>query len=265
MAQSQPGKLVIIGGAEEKSPAGEILTQAADLVTGKLVIITTATQQPTEVGWEYYDLFTELGVAEVEVLHINSWREANEEEFVTSIREAQGIFFTGGNQLRITSLLGGSQVCHEIRAGYRAGKTIIGTSAGAAIMSRLMIVRGRNDDNPQPKALRLALGLGLIDDVIVDQHFSQRGRLGRLLTGLAQNPALLGLGIDENTAVIVEDEICEVIGSGTVTVADCSQIAETNIANLAPDEALTLTNVKLHILSTGYSFDLRTKEIISPE
>ncbi|GAB6099756.1 cyanophycinase [Halanaerocella petrolearia] len=262
---SQLGKLVIIGGAEDKKGDPEILNKVAELVASKLLIITTATQEPKVAGREYREIFTELGVAEVEVLNINSREKSNCREFVEMIEEATGLFFTGGNQLRITSLLGGSRVCHAIRRGYREGKVIIGTSAGAAVMSQLMIVTGENDENPKQGALNLALGLGLIDDVIIDQHFSQRGRLGRLLTGLAHNPALLGLGIDEDTAVIVREDNCQVIGSGTVTVVDCSQIGTTNISDLARDEALALTNVKLHILARGYGFDLYTKEVINPE
>ncbi|AGB40110.1 cyanophycinase [Halobacteroides halobius DSM 5150] len=259
------GRLVIIGGAEAKDHDPIILEEAANLVEERLLIITTATQEPKEAGEEYDRIFSKLGVPEVKALHINSRADAAYKDYVEQIEKADGVFFTGGNQLRITSLLGGSRVCDAIKRGYKNGKVIIGTSAGAAVMSRLMVVTGESDENAKQGALDLALGLGFLDNVIIDQHFSQRGRLGRLLTGLAHNPALLGVGIDENTAIIVTENTFEVIGSGTVTIVDCSQVKTTNISNLLPDEALTLTNVKLHILSKRYGFNLDRKKVILPQ
>ena len=176
------------------------------------------------------------------------------------IKEASLIFFTGGDQLRITSLIGGTSVYDALKDACELGAYIVGTSAGASVMSDTMIVQGDDEDSPRKCTLKMAPGLGLIKDVIIDQHFAQRGRIGRLLTGIAQNPEVLGIGIDENTAIIVEKNgMIEVIGEGAVYFVDGSKITYTNVSELKSDEILSMHNVILHVLTENNKFDLIKK------
>jgi cyanophycinase len=262
------GYLLIIGGAEDKHGKRSILSQAADMVRKDeiLTIITTATNYPEEVGQEYKDVFYKLGVDHINILNIDTRDDANSEDTCEVIRESKCIFFTGGDQLRITSILGGTKANSELQYLYRDGGFIMGTSAGASAMSSTMIVQG-NDNEPARKCtLKMAPGLGLIENCIIDQHFDQRGRFGRLLCGIAENPNVIGIGIDENTAIKVYPDIhFEVIGENSVTVIDGSTIQSSNVAELEPNELLAIVGVSVHILPYGYGYDLVTKEVIKLE
>ncbi len=263
MALIVAGTLLIIGGAEDKEGDCLILRKFVQLAGGpraRIVIMTSATAHPREVGSQYQEIFDRLGVEEVQILDIPSREEANQSRGGEIIRQASGIFFTGGDQLRITSLIGGTAVDAALHRAYAAGIIIAGTSAGASAMSETMIVEGNSDDAPKKNTLKMAPGMGLIKEVVVDQHFAQRGRLGRLLTAVAQNPNMLGVGIDEDTAVVVTaDGQFEVIGSQTVTVVDGQTISFTNVSELEPSQPLALTNVILHILPAGFRFDLNER------
>lgn len=260
MGEKVEGTLVIIGGAEDKEGRCDILRKFVELAgdkEAKLVIMTAATQQPEVVGEEYRRLFSKLGVKNIEVLDFSSRRQANLPQHVQIIEEATGIFFTGGDQLRITTLLGGTQIYQALHKAYRRGTVIAGTSAGASVMSETMIVEGDSEEAPKRNTLKMAPGMGLIREVVVDQHFAQRGRIGRLLTAVAQNPYILGIGIDEDTAIVVSPQgEFQVYGSQTVTVVDGSQIGHTNVSQSSPSEPLALTKVVLHVLPAGYGFDL---------
>jgi len=263
MGDKVQGTLVIIGGAEDKKNKCEILSKVAELAgkrDANLVIMTAATEMPEVVGEEYRRIFTRLGVEKISVMNIASRKEANDESYLKCIEEATGVFFTGGDQLRITSLLGGTKVYQKLHEAYKRGVVIAGTSAGASVMSATMIVEGDSEKAPQKNTLKMAPGMGLIHGVVVDQHFAQRGRLGRLLTAVAQNPYVLGIGIDEDTAIVVgANERFEVYGSQTVTVVDGEQITSTNVFESKPDEFLTLTNVRLHVLAAGAGYDLHNR------
>lgn len=260
------GNLIIIGGAEDKYGESEILKKVVDIIggnNGNLMILTTATERPKEVGSEYRSVFTRLGVNNLEVLNINSRDEANLDENADAIRKSTGIFFTGGDQLRITSILGGTKVYSALQEAYVNGVVIIGTSAGASVMSTTMIVDGNSNDPARKCTLKMAPGLGLLEEAIIDQHFDQRGRIGRLLCGVAENPYMLGIGIDEDTAIrVYPDAHFEVIGTNAITVVDGKTIKSSNVSELKPDEILAITDVTLHVLPGRYGFDMKKREVL---
>jgi cyanophycinase len=262
------GNLIIIGGAEDKEGKCEILNKVVEM-SGKeesrIVVMTTATEHPKEVGSQYRKIFKRLGVKDIDVVNINSRFDAQSEEYAGAISDASCIFFTGGDQLRITSLLGGTPAYESLHNAYNRGALLVGTSAGASAMSSNMIVEGTDDDAPKYCTLKMAPGLGLLHEVIIDQHFAQRGRIGRLLVAVAQNPHMLGVGIDEDTAIVVDGDTFRVIGSQTVTVVDGMYIGQTNVSELMPQEPLALTDIKLHILPREYGFDLSARKPISDE
>ncbi|MDI6604825.1 MAG: cyanophycinase [Thermoanaerobacteraceae bacterium] len=257
------GNLVIIGGAEDKKGKCEILKEVVKLSggrDGRIIIMTTATEHSEEVGKLYIDIFKEIGAAEVESVNINSREDANEKKTAERIRDCTCVFFTGGDQLRITSILGGSGIDKLLKEINRNGVLIVGTSAGASVMSRTMIIGGDDEEAPRKCTINMAPGLGLLNDVVIDQHFAQRGRIGRLLTAIAENPNNLGVGIDEDTAIIVEGNSFRVIGSNAVTIVDGRTLKNTNVSESSPNEILALTNVKLHILPSGFGFDMKMRE-----
>lgn len=269
MGEKVKGNLLIIGGAEDKQEDCIILRRFVDYAGGRdgqVVIMTSATEMPEKVGREYQKIFKGLGMPNTTVVDIPTREEANREKHIETIRAATGIFFTGGDQLRITSLLGGSLVETALQEAYHKGVVIAGTSAGASAMSNTMIIQGDNDNAPQKNTVTMAPGMGFLEEVVIDQHFAQRGRIGRLLTAVAQNPNILGIGIDEDTAIAVSPEATfEVIGAYTVTVLDGRNIKHTNVSESDPNQALALTDVILHILPAGYQFDLKSREpIIKP-
>ncbi len=266
MKYMNKGNLVIIGGAEDKRGECSILKSFVSLsraLEGKITIITTATEMPEEAGNQYKSLFVGLGAPETAILNINTRDDADLDMNARMISESSGIFFTGGDQLRITSIIGGTRAYTALHAAYGAGAVIAGTSAGASAMSRTMIVEGNDYDAARKCTLKMAPGLGLLERALIDQHFHQRGRIGRLLCGVAENPSILGIGIDEDTAVrVFPDEHFEVIGSNSVTVVDGRNIKSSNVSESMPDENLAIANVVLHVLPFGYGFHLVTREVI---
>lgn len=259
------GHLIIIGGAEDKKGKSDILKQAPRMMEKNeiLTVITTATEFPEEVGNEYRTVFSRLGVKNIRVLHINSREDANDDAACDTIRKSKCIFLTGGDQLRITSILGGTPANQEIKKLYVEGGYVMGTSAGASSMSSTMIVQG-NDNQPAKKCtLKMAPGLGLLSNCIIDQHFDQRGRFGRLLCGVAENPDVLGIGIDEDTAIdVFPDSHFEILGSNAVTVIDGNTIQSSNVAELKQNELLAIIGVTVHTLPAGYGFDMITREVL---
>jgi cyanophycinase len=266
MGEKVRGNLIIIGGAEDKYGESDILKQVVDIIGGNgsnLMVMTTATEKPEEVGHEYRNVFGRLGVNKIDVLNINTRDDANLDDNVDKIMKSTGIFFTGGDQLRITSILGGTKVYKALHEVYRKGVAIAGTSAGASVMSSTMIVDGNSNSPARKCTLKMAPGLGLLEEAIVDQHFEQRGRIGRLLCGVAENPYVLGIGIDEDTAIkVYPDAHFEVIGTNAVTIADGKSIKSSNVSELQPDEILAISNVTLHVLPSGYGFDMKTREVL---
>jgi cyanophycinase len=260
------GKLIIIGGAEDKQGECQILKEvakAAGTPQGRIVIITTATQKPREAGKLYVKLFKDLGVEGVEVINIESRQDAGQQTFLRTVEKATCIFFTGGDQLRITSILGGTAMGDKLKQLYYSGITIAGTSAGASAMSSTMIITGNEEDSPKKCTVKMAPGLDLLKGCVIDQHFAQRGRIGRLLCAVAQNPHVLGIGIDEDTAIVVEGNRFRVAGSQAVTVVDGRLLSFSNVSETKPDDPLALMGIVLHVLPKGYGFDLANKKPIN--
>ena len=262
--ETKRGTLIIIGGGERKDEEQTILQEVARRAgTGKLVIATIATTEPEETWTEYREIFKRLGVKKVEWLDIRVREEGFKEEVVRILDGATAIFFTGGDQLKITSQLGDSYVYRRIEEIYEQGGTIAGTSAGASVMSETMLISGDGDESHKVDAvLGMAPGLGFIKNVVIDQHFAQRGRLGRLLGAITQNPRTMGIGLDENTAIVLDDnEWFEVVGAGAVYVLDGSKVSYSNLAEPQEEMQKTMSvfDVKLHVLSAGNRFDLKER------
>jgi cyanophycinase len=262
--ETRQGTLIIIGGGERKDEERNVLQEVASRAEGgKLVVVTIATSEPEETWKDYREIFGNLGVKKVEWLDVRIREEAFKEEVVRILDAATVVFFTGGDQLKITSQLGDSPVYQRIEEIYQQGGTIAGTSAGASVMSETMLISGDGDESHKVDTiLGMAPGLGLVKNAVIDQHFAQRGRLGRLLGAITQNPRTLGIGLDENTAIILTDnEWFEVVGAGAVYVLDGSKVSYSNLAE--PQEELEKTmsvfDVKLHVLSAGNRFDLQER------
>jgi cyanophycinase len=265
--KQRAGPLVIIGGAEDKTGESEVLRRFVDLAGGsaaRIVVIAVASEYPAKVAASYVDAFTRLGVESARKLGISHRGHANHPHAVEIIEKATGVFFTGGNQVRITNMLG-TKLDTVLHRRHEDGLVLAGTSAGAAMMSSVMIIGGLTENYFRVGLVELSAGMEFISGVLIDQHFEQRGRLRRLLSAVAQHPHDIGLGIDENTAAVVRDGILEVIGENTVTVIDAGELSFTNLPNLSEQDILTLCGVKIHILARGYRFDLRNREPLIEE
>lgn len=257
------GTLILIGGHEDKEGAKTILREVARRIgSGKLVIATVASHEPHGVFPEYERVFRSLGVEHIYKLEITERIEAKSEAKLRILDDATAVFFTGGDQLKITSQLGDTPIYQRIQDIYREeGGVIIGTSAGASVVCETMVVRGNGDESHRVRsALLMAPGFGLINDVIVDQHFAERGRIGRLIGAIAQNPRNLGIGIDEDTAIVVEqNQSFYVLGSGAVYIIDGTEVTYSNIAEAKPERTMSIYDVTLHILCQEDCFNLITR------
>ena len=256
------GWIVPIGGAENKENDRRVLARFVAVSGGAaadIVIIPTASRL-NETGPRYERLFRELGAARVSVMDFDTRRDCREPNRLSRLEEASGIFFTGGNQLRLTTLLGGTPVATMIRKRNAAGVTVGGTSAGASILSEHMIAFGDEGSSVISGSVRLAPGLGLTNRFVIDQHFRQRDRLGRLITALAYNPFAVGIGLDEDTAVFIgPDETLEVEGSGGVTIVDASDVTFSSMDSVSEGQPVCMLGLKVHILVAGATFNLHTR------
>lgn len=259
------GSVMIIGGAEDKIRDRVILSRFTTLAGGPnatVVVISTASSLGFEAGERYREIFTGLGIGTVRPLHAMTRQQANDEAYVGQLRDATGVFLTGGNQLRLSSTIGGTLLAEAVMERFRHGAVVAGTSAGASAMSSHMIAFGASGGTPKHRMAALAAGLGVLPSVIVDQHFQQRNRYGRLLSVIAQNPSLLGIGVDEDTCGVVgPDGVMEVIGRGSVTIIDGSS-AETDAWEVHGHRPVMISGVILHALPSGYRFDLRHRKRI---
>jgi cyanophycinase len=257
----QRGWIIPIGGAENKENDRRILerfVRASGGASADIVVIPTASRMH-ETGPRYEQLFNELGASRVTVMDFDTRRDCQERGRLERIEQASGIFFTGGNQLRLTTLLGGTPVARLIRLRNAHGVTVGGTSAGASILSEHMIASGDEGSAALAGSVRLAPGLGLTNRFIIDQHFRQRDRLGRLLTALAYNPFAVGIGLDEDTAAFIgPDDLIEVEGSGGVTIVDPSEVNFSSIDAVEEGQPVCMLGLKLHMLVAGATFDLNT-------
>ena len=256
------GYVIAIGGAEAKRKDPVILERFVELCGGenaRILVIPTASLLD-ETGPAYQELFENMGAKAV-CIPIEERDDCYLDDTLATLERASGIFITGGNQLRLSTILGGTPVARAIRRLNADGVHMAGTSAGAAIISEHMIAGGRGGPSPRESGVVLAPGLGLTNRVIIDQHFNKRGRMGRLLAALSFNPFVCGLGIDENTAAfIAPDGIMEVVGHGTVTVIDPSDLRHSSMSYVRKAEAVSLIGLKLHLLANGSQFNLETRE-----
>jgi len=261
------GWIVPVGGAEEKIQDQRILKRFVEISgnrDARIAIVPTASEL-SDTGQRYVDLFEALGAAHAVALPFFERADAEREDLVSQLEQATGVFFTGGNQLRIATILGGTSVAKLVRRLNASGVTVGGTSAGAAILPEHMIAHGATGATPTAGMVQLSPGLGLTNRVMVDQHFRQRDRLGRLLTGLAYNPFAIGLGLDEDTGAFIDPQnVLHVVGSGAVTIVDVSRLGHSSIADTALGSPICMTNVQLHILPDGARFDLHTREAWPP-
>jgi cyanophycinase len=256
------GWIVPIGGAENKENDRHILERFVSVSGGRdadIVVIPTASRLH-ETGPRYQKLFGEIGAARVDVMDFDTRRDCQEPGRLERLGRATGIFFTGGNQLRLTTLLGGTPVAKLVRTRSAHGVTVGGTSAGASILSEHMIAFGDEGSSVISGSVRLAPGLGLTNRFIIDQHFRQRDRLGRLLTALAYNPFAVGIGLDEDTAAFIgPDETIEVEGSGGVTIVDASEVTYSSMDVVSEGQPVCMLGLKLHVLVAGATFNLHTR------
>jgi len=256
------GWIVPIGGAENKENDRRILRRFVEVsgaADADIVVIPTASKMH-ETGLRYEAIFRDLGAARVTVMDFDTRRDCQEPNRLQRIDEATGIFFTGGNQLRLTALLGGTPVAQLIRKRNASGVTVGGTSAGASILSEHMIAFGDEGSSVVAGSVRLAPGLGLTNRFVFDQHFRERDRLGRLITALAYNPFAIGIGLDEDTAVFIgPDEVLEVEGSGGVTVVDASDVSFSSADSVSEGQPVAILGLKVHVLTPGTTFDLNTR------
>jgi len=256
---------MVIGGAEDKLGERVVLSRFVQLAGGdqaQIAVISTASSLGEAATDLYRHIFSRLGVARVTGLRPETREEANDPAAVEALKNATGIFMTGGNQLRLSSVIGGTKLGSAILDAHGRGIVVAGTSAGASAVATHMMAFGSSGATPKNRMAHVSVGLGLLVNVVVDQHFEQRTRLGRLLAVVAQSPSLIGLGLDEDTAAIVDgDDILEVIGRGAVTIVDGSDVI-TDAFQVTGHKPMMVSNARLHSLPSGYRFDLRARRVL---
>lgn len=257
----------MIGGAEEKLRQRQILSRFISLAgasDGHIAVISTASSLGDEASELYVSLFHAMGVTDVRALRPLTRDEADDAAVVETIRDASGVFMTGGNQLRLSSVIAGTRLGRAIAARHRAGAIVAGTSAGASALGSHMVAFGTGGATPKQRMTQMSAGLGLLPGVLIDQHFEQRNRIGRLLALVALSPALLGIGLDEDTAGLVSPGgVLEVIGKGSVTILDPAHL-QTDAYEVKRHKPIMVSGVLLHSLPSGYRFDLRRRSLLAP-
>ncbi len=271
------GKLIAIGGNEDKGSESEpndeqknnlnffelqILSRILNEIKGhkesKIEVITSASSIPEEVGDAYIQAFAKLGDHHVKLMHIRNREDTKNPEFIDRIKSCDGVMFTGGNQLRLSTIFGGTEILETLHHRYMHEKFIIaGTSAGAMAMPNTMIYQGSSSSALLKGEVKITTGLGFIKNVIIDSHFDKRGRFGRVAQAVAANPSCIGIGLGEDTGVLIrQGRYLEVVGSKLVTIVDGHEIQHSNIAELQEGSPITIENLRVHILTKGNSYDL---------
>ena len=273
------GKLIAVGGAEDKGTdleKGEIfrnnlnffelgiLRRIVDEAGGidcRIEVITTASTIPYEVGNNYLNAFGKIGCTNVGVMHIRNRQEVHEEEYLKRIEKCEAVMMTGGNQLRLSATFGGTTFLRAILNRYENENFVVaGTSAGAMAMSNTMIYEGNAIRAHLKGEVKITTGLGFIDDVIIDSHFEKRGRFGRLSQAVATNPQCIGIGLGEDTGMLItEGNKMEAIGSGLVMIIDGHEIRHSNIADIPDGNPISIENIKVHFCEKGNGFYLRER------
>ena len=263
------GHLLVIGGAEDKYNERRILKKFLQLAgddRAEVLIVPVASDFPEFAADVYTQAFRNLGVANPRVLRATSRQDVVQADHEALLDGVTGVFMTGGDQMRLVSLLGGTKFADLLRKMVRNTDIVLaGTSAGAAGMSTSMIVRGESTSHPHRNSVSLSPGLGFLRNIIIDQHFTERGRISRLITAVSYNPYNLGIGIDENTAIILNGKgTLEVFGQGSTTIVDGSQITFNEIAEVADHEAFSVCGIQLHVLRDGLVYDYRERHPMQP-
>lgn len=261
------GPILIIGGAEDKFNERHILKKFITLSGAKkanVLIIPIASDFAEQAGEVYSSIFTKMGVRSVKVMNLTTREEIMKLDAKKLFSRVTGVFITGGDQLRLSTILGGTEVLHELQKKVKSGMVLAGSSAGAACMSSAMIVRGESNLHPNRESVRIAPGLGILKHIIIDQHFTQRTRLNRLITAVCYNADFLGIGIDENTAIYINDHgIMEVIGEGTVTIVDGSKVNYLDIAEVNDPDPFAVCGLQFHILNYKLRYDIVNRAAIT--
>ena len=263
------GHLLVIGGAEDKYNERRILKKFLKLAgkeNAEILIVPVASDYPEFAADVYTQAFRNLGVANPRVLRATSRQDVVNADIDKLLDGVTGIIMTGGDQMRLVSLLGGTKLAEKIRKMVRETEVVLaGTSAGAAAMSTSMIVRGEPSSHPHKNAVRLSPGLGFLKNIIIDQHFSERGRISRLITAVSFNPYNLGIGIDENTAIILDGKgKMEVYGAGSTTIVDGSQITFNEIAEVDDNESFSVCGIQFHVMREGLVYNYLDRHPIQP-
>jgi len=263
------GRLIAIGGNEDKVNELLVLKRVVQEVhkkSYKVAVITTASEEPGMRGTEYHNAFSALGASSIKILHIESRKRASENVFVQALEEVDLIFLAGGDQLRLTTILGGSRALQAIQNRLEAGALIAGTSAGAAAFSDIMIYEGKSEEGLVKGRVLTTAGFGFVEKIIFDTHFITRGRIGRLVQIVTTNPICIGVGIGEDSGVILKgDETVEIIGTGQVIIVDGSDIGHSNIIDIEPGEPIAVENIRIHSLVNGYGYDFKNRRVLTPE
>lgn len=266
MKQYLRNSILVIGGAEDKVHGKEILQSfwhCAGGTSAIIGIIPSASREPTIIGERYLNIFRDMGAKDLKVLDVRDRIQGEDQGYQEYVEQCTGIFMTGGDQLRLCGLLADTPLMERIRQRVKLGEiTLAGTSAGAAVMGHHMIAGGSSGESPNRALVDMAMGLGIIPEVIVDQHFHNRNRMARLLSAISSHPERLGVGIDEDTCAVFlhNNEIIEVLGRGTVTIVDAKAMSYTNQGDVVAEAPLSLHNLRLHILGHGDRYNLKNHQ-----
>lgn len=262
------GRLIAIGGNEDKAGDLIVLKRVIKEITKtnyKVGIITTASKDHEQRGKDYYEIFTNLGASVIEILNIKTRHQANEINHVKALKDIDLIFFAGGDQLRLTTIIGGSKILTAIQNRLEAGAIIAGTSAGAAVFSDTMIYEGKSEEGLIKGKVLTTSGFGFVKNIVFDTHFMTRGRIGRLIQIITTNPTCIGVGIGEDSGVVLKgDGTVEVVGSGQVIIVDGSDITHSNIMNIKTDRPIAVENVRIHSLVDGYGYNFEKRCFLTP-
>jgi cyanophycinase len=258
------GPVMAVGGAEDKLNDRIILSTFLQIAGGRdarIAVVPTASSIET-AGERYKAIFLQMGAASADVLFIGSREDANGDAHIEALEQATGIFLTGGNQMRLSALVGGTRVAQLVKQRHEAGAIVAGTSAGASILSSHMVAYGASGETPRLRMAQMIAGFGLVPELIIDQHFRQRDRIGRLLSLVASNPGLLGVGIDEDTATLIDSNgVLEVIGRHSVTIVD-GQHMYSDVFQVKGHGGITVSGAMLHVLTPGRRFDLNARKLL---
>jgi cyanophycinase len=263
------GRLIAIGGNEDKVDDLLVLKRVVQEIGStvfKVAVITTASSNPNQRGKEYEDVFKTLGASGINIINTETRSEANDKSNSKLIEDVDLIFFAGGDQLRLTSIMGGSKIMRSINTRLESGALIAGTSAGAAVFSDTMIYEGNSKEGLLKGRVLTTTGFGFVENIVFDTHFMSRGRIGRLVQIVTTNPTCIGIGIGEDSGVVLKgDGTIEVIGSGQVIIVDGSEIIHSNIMDIQPGESIAVEHVLIHSLVNGYRYNFRDRSFLTPK